>query len=144
MFFFRKQIQALKFQHKKDVEALINELSELRNFKTDQTNQSASGSKMEQKCSKSVEEKSSKSANKFSFQPIGFVRSCHAAKNGTPRQPSVSSASRGTIDITKMSERFNNVEYSLQNLDEFSHVWIVFVFHLNDKNFVKTKVIFVG
>jgi hypothetical protein len=76
----------------------------------------------------------------FSFRPIGFVRSCHVTKNGSPRQPTVSPDSRGIIGIDEISDKFNNVEYSLQNLEDFSHVWIIFVFHLNEEGFVKTKV----
>lgn len=135
----------MKFQHKKDVESLIGQFSELRQLKTESSKTfgpetTAEDLKNVSKTCSKIGQKSSKSVEQFSFQPIGYVHSCHASKNGSPRQPSVSPDSRGAIDISQMSERFNNAEYSLQNLEEFSHIWIVFVFHLNDENFVKTKV----
>ena len=135
-FYHRKQIQALKFEHKKDVESLLSRISSGQVLPSEKIELST-------KSVNSTEPQSSKSVDKFDFRPIGFVQSCHASKNGSPRQPTVSPDSRGIIDIENMStfsSKLNNVEYSLQNLEDFSHVWIIFVFHQNEENFVKTKV----
>ncbi|XP_026696258.2 tRNA (adenine(37)-N6)-methyltransferase-like [Ciona intestinalis] len=73
-----------------------------------------------------------------SFEPIGYLKTCFASKNGTPRQPTVSSVSKGELKISKTI--FNNPEHSVEDLEAFSHVWILFVFHLNSRKGVKAKV----
>jgi tRNA (Thr-GGU) A37 N-methylase len=57
----------------------------------------------------------------YSMNPIGFVSSIFTFKNGTPRQPSLCPYARGTLVIEK--SLFNNPEHSLEDLDQFSHVW---------------------
>uniref|UniRef100_A0A8C5WC27 tRNA (adenine(37)-N6)-methyltransferase n=1 Tax=Leptobrachium leishanense TaxID=445787 RepID=A0A8C5WC27_9ANUR len=70
--------------------------------------------------------------------PIGYIESCFKTKNGTPRQPSVCSLSRACLRISKSV--FNNPEHSLMGLEEFSHVWVLFVFHKNGRLSCKAKV----
>ncbi|GCC27945.1 tRNA (adenine(37)-N6)-methyltransferase [Chiloscyllium punctatum] len=70
--------------------------------------------------------------------PIGYIESCFTAKNGTPRQPTICSLSRARLKISKLI--FNNAEHSLMGLDQFSHVWIIFVFHKNGHQCYKAKV----
>ncbi|XP_017383332.1 tRNA (adenine(37)-N6)-methyltransferase isoform X1 [Cebus imitator] len=71
-------------------------------------------------------------------EPIGYLESCFSAKNGTPRQPSICSYSRACLRIRKSI--FNNPEHSLMGLEQFSHVWILFVFHKNGHLSCKAKV----
>ncbi|KAM3940629.1 tRNA (adenine(37)-N6)-methyltransferase [Leptodactylus fuscus] len=71
-------------------------------------------------------------------QPIGYIESCFTGKNGTPRQPSICSLSRGCLRISK--KVFNNPEHSLMGLQQFSHVWILFSFHKNGHLSCKAKV----
>nr|XP_042127075.1 tRNA (adenine(37)-N6)-methyltransferase isoform X1 [Peromyscus maniculatus bairdii] len=71
-------------------------------------------------------------------EPIGYLESCFTAKNGTPRQPSICSHSRACLKIRKSI--FNNPEHSLMGLEQFSHVWILFVFHKNGHLNYKAKV----
>ncbi|XP_029776259.1 tRNA (adenine(37)-N6)-methyltransferase isoform X2 [Suricata suricatta] len=71
-------------------------------------------------------------------EPVGYLESCFSAKNGTPRQPSVCSHSRACLRIRKSI--FNNPEHSLMGLEQFSHVWILFVFHKNGHLSCKAKV----
>lgn len=71
-------------------------------------------------------------------EPIGYLESCFSAKIGTPRQPSICSHSRACLRIRKSI--FNNPEHSLMGLEEFSHVWILFVFHKNGHLNYKAKV----
>lgn len=66
------------------------------------------------------------------------MESCFSAKNGTPRQPSICSYSRACLRIRKSI--FNNPEHSLMGLEQFSHVWILFVFHKNGHLSCKAKV----
>ncbi|XP_041042887.1 tRNA (adenine(37)-N6)-methyltransferase isoform X1 [Carcharodon carcharias] len=70
--------------------------------------------------------------------PIGYIESCFTAKNGTPRQPTICSLSRARLKISKAI--FNNAEHSLMGLNQFSHVWIIFVFHKNGHQSYKAKV----
>ncbi|XP_035220251.1 tRNA (adenine(37)-N6)-methyltransferase-like isoform X2 [Stegodyphus dumicola] len=75
----------------------------------------------------------------FSMVPIGHISSCFNTKNGIPRQPSLCSAAKATLKIE--NSIFTNPEHSLIGLDEFSHIWVLFVFHENKKqNSVKAKV----
>ncbi|XP_028626133.1 tRNA (adenine(37)-N6)-methyltransferase isoform X2 [Grammomys surdaster] len=71
-------------------------------------------------------------------EPIGYLESCFSAKIGTPRQPSICSYSRACLKIRKSI--FNNPEHSLMGLEQFSHVWILFVFHKNGHLNYKAKV----
>ncbi|KAM9330651.1 tRNA (adenine(37)-N6)-methyltransferase [Gastrophryne carolinensis] len=71
-------------------------------------------------------------------KPIGFIESCFTAKNGTPRQPSVCSLSRGRLKIDKSV--FNNPEHSVMGLEQFSHLWLLFIFHKNGRLSCKAKV----
>ncbi|CAL1290993.1 unnamed protein product [Larinioides sclopetarius] len=71
--------------------------------------------------------------------PVGFISSCFKTKNGIPRQPSLCLAAKGTLTIEKRI--FSNPEHSLIGLKEFSHIWILFVFHENGSHTaVKAKV----
>lgn len=72
------------------------------------------------------------------MQPIGFIQSLFTFKNGTPRQSSICQHARGSLTIEKSV--FNNPEHSLEGLELFSHVWIVFVFHKNNNQYTKAKV----
>lgn len=70
--------------------------------------------------------------------PIGFLKSCFSAKNGTPRQPTICGPSRAELRIRQSV--FNNPEHALVGLEQYSHVWIIFVFHKNGHLSVKAKV----
>ncbi|XP_006629903.2 tRNA (adenine(37)-N6)-methyltransferase [Lepisosteus oculatus] len=70
--------------------------------------------------------------------PIGYIESCFATKTGTPRQPTICTSSRATLRIKKAV--FNNPEHSLVGLDQYSHVWIIFIFHKNGHQSYKAKV----
>ncbi|KAG8455020.1 hypothetical protein GDO86_001294 [Hymenochirus boettgeri] len=74
---------------------------------------------------------------RLSFDTLDDMTKNHI-KNGTPRQPSVCSLSRGCLRISKSI--FNNPEHSLIGLEQFSHVWILFVFHKNGQLSCKAKV----
>ena len=71
-----------------------------------------------------------------SLKPIGYIQSCYKNKLGTPRQPRVAPSSRGMIVI---DESVINKD-SLQGLDEFEYIWLIFLFHENTNTQVKSKV----
>ena len=61
----------------------------------------------------------------YSFAPIGRIRTPYPEKFAIPRQPSLVSAANCHIELYKQFDR----EEILRGLDEFSHIWVVFVFH---------------
>ncbi|KAI4832707.1 tRNA (adenine(37)-N6)-methyltransferase [Pseudochaenichthys georgianus] len=70
--------------------------------------------------------------------PIGYISSCFAVKNGTPRQPTICGPSRAELRIQQSI--FNNPEHALVGLEQYSHVWIIFLFHKNGHLNYKAKV----
>ncbi len=61
----------------------------------------------------------------FSFEAIGRVRSCFPEKFGIPRQPGLVPEAEAVIEITPPY----NQSQAFKGLDQFSHIWILFVFH---------------
>ena len=61
----------------------------------------------------------------FTFAPIGIVHSPFKEKFGVPRQPGIATAARATLELLPPYDR----EETLEGLEGFSHVWLVFVFH---------------
>ncbi|XP_056227932.1 tRNA (adenine(37)-N6)-methyltransferase [Seriola aureovittata] len=70
--------------------------------------------------------------------PIGYISSCFSVKNGTPRQPTICGPSRAELRIQQSV--FNNPEHALVGLEQYSHVWIIFLFHKNGHLSYKAKV----
>ncbi|XP_042341379.1 tRNA (adenine(37)-N6)-methyltransferase [Plectropomus leopardus] len=70
--------------------------------------------------------------------PIGYISSCFSVKNGTPRQPTICGPSRAELRIQQSV--FNNPEHALVGLEQYSHVWIIFLFHKNGHLSHKAKV----
>ncbi|KAM9313887.1 tRNA (adenine(37)-N6)-methyltransferase [Pholidichthys leucotaenia] len=70
--------------------------------------------------------------------PIGYISSCFSVKNGTPRQPTICGPSRAQLKIQQSV--FNNPEHALVGLEQYSHVWIIFLFHKNGHLSYKAKV----
>lgn len=61
----------------------------------------------------------------YCFRPIGYLRSCYKEKFGIPRQPGLVPAARAVLELLPPWDRLEAV----QGLEDFSHVWLVFVFH---------------
>jgi len=70
----------------------------------------------------------------FFVQPIAVVKSCFRQCVGTPRQGLLVPHSRATIELTR-----NMSPEALDGLDEFSHVWLTFKFHLNTNTLKEAK-----
>lgn len=62
----------------------------------------------------------------LTVEPIGVVRSIYRLCVGTPRQGLLAPHARGKIEIT-----VDAAVDSVKELETFSHIWILFVFHLN-------------
>ena len=81
----------------------------------------------------------------LSVKAIGTVHSIYRLCVGTPRQGLLAPMSRGRIDLTNLGD--SSAADSAIGLEGYSHIWVLFVFHLNttssrqdQKNRTKTKV----
>jgi tRNA-Thr(GGU) m(6)t(6)A37 methyltransferase TsaA len=61
------------------------------------------------------------------MEPIGYLESCFRDKFGTPRQPGLVKSAWARLKIRSDLQP----EESLNGLDGFSHVWLIWVFHQN-------------
>jgi len=61
----------------------------------------------------------------YRFEPIGVIRSPFKEKFGIPRQAGLMARARATLEILPPYDR----EEAFRGLEQFSHVWILFVFH---------------
>ncbi|MEJ2643116.1 MAG: tRNA (N6-threonylcarbamoyladenosine(37)-N6)-methyltransferase TrmO [Desulfosarcinaceae bacterium] len=68
--------------------------------------------------------------NAYTFNPIGRIHSCFKEKFGIPRQPGLVPAARATVE---MLPPYDAVE-AFRGLREFSHIWLLFVFHATPPN----------
>lgn len=66
----------------------------------------------------------------LAFSPVAFFRSCFREKFGTPRQGSFCAHSRGELVL-----RSDIDSDAFDGLENFSHVWVVFVFHANNPEY---------
>ncbi len=72
----------------------------------------------------------------FTFNPIGFLKSCYPDKFGVPRQSGLVKKTYSELQIRADLQP----ELALQGLEGFSHVWLQFVFHLNSSGRYHAKV----
>ena len=63
--------------------------------------------------------------DQYTFQPIGILHSPFREKFGIPRQPRLTPHAISTLELFAP---FNAAE-CLQGLEEFSHLWLSFIFH---------------
>ncbi|MDL2322175.1 tRNA (N6-threonylcarbamoyladenosine(37)-N6)-methyltransferase TrmO [Desulfosarcina sp. OttesenSCG-928-B08] len=63
----------------------------------------------------------------MTFTPIGKVHSCFTEKFGIPRQPGLAPAARGSLEIFPPCDQ----DEAFRGLEQFSHLWVLFVFHQN-------------
>ncbi|BBO77173.1 tRNA (N6-threonylcarbamoyladenosine(37)-N6)-methyltransferase TrmO [Desulfosarcina widdelii] len=61
----------------------------------------------------------------FTYHPIGVIRSCFTEKFGIPRQPGLVTAARAMLEVFSPYDH----DEAFRDLDEFSHLWVLFVFH---------------
>ena len=63
--------------------------------------------------------------NQYTFPAVGVMRSCYKAKFGIPRQPGLIEEATGYIELLPPYNQPNTV----RGLEDFSHIWVLFVFH---------------
>lgn len=66
-------------------------------------------------------------ASGYRMDPIGYIESPYNERRGTPRQPMLVPAAHGRIRFVKQKIQAEH----FQELNEFSHVWVTFIFHEN-------------
>lgn len=69
--------------------------------------------------------KKTRGAKTYEFEPIGYMESCFKEKFGIPRQPGLVKQATGVVKLRDDP----NLRTALRCLEEFSHLWLVFVFH---------------
>eukprot|EP01051_Picozoa_sp_SAG22_P027742 SAG22_NODE_9444_length_589_cov_0.997959_1_plen_125_part_01 len=62
----------------------------------------------------------------FSCEPVGHVESCFTSLRGIPRQGFFAPATRARLVLAPWLQ-----PCTVEGLDQFSHLWITFVFHGN-------------
>jgi tRNA-Thr(GGU) m(6)t(6)A37 methyltransferase TsaA len=62
----------------------------------------------------------------YSVAPVGVVHSCYKDKFGVPRQPGLVTAAEARLELCPPYDRAE----AFAGLEGFSHLWILFVFHL--------------
>ena len=61
----------------------------------------------------------------FNFHTVAIVHSCYKEKFGIPRQSGLSLSAEATIELIPP---YNQEDY-VRELEGFSHIWVVFIFH---------------
>lgn len=77
----------------------------------------------------SVPDKSTQEASS-GLSSIGVIRTVFSDKRAVPRQSVLAHDTQGYVEIS--SDCFNNPAHSLQGLEDFSHMWIIYHFHRNE------------
>ena len=67
-------------------------------------------------------------AHKYEFTPIGVLQTCFKEKFGIPRQPGLAHDAEGILKLN--DDPF--LKTAIRELDGFSHLWLVFIFHEHD------------
>ncbi|MCO4838445.1 MAG: SAM-dependent methyltransferase, partial [Oceanospirillaceae bacterium] len=75
-------------------------------------------------------------ATSIEVTPIGIIHSCFKEKFATPRQPGLVPAALAQIELFAPYNQANTVA----GLEEFSHIWLNFIFHHTAEHGWKPKV----
>ena len=63
----------------------------------------------------------------LTLRPIGFVRSPFADRHSAPRQPALAKDTPAQIELVNDAQ----LEHGLADIEEWSHLWVLYWFHLN-------------
>jgi tRNA-Thr(GGU) m(6)t(6)A37 methyltransferase TsaA len=80
-----------------------------------------------------IEDTMNANGGSLNVHPIGTVRSVYRLCVGTPRQGMLAPHARARIELHNIDDDRTGVAAaaSVDGLQHFSHIWIVFIFHLN-------------
>ncbi|XP_023939548.2 tRNA (adenine(37)-N6)-methyltransferase [Bicyclus anynana] len=129
----RQRISSLKHEHQKEINNIKSTLNSLRCF-----NCSAEATSISSTHNNHVNDQASVSHGEVTYKPIGYIETVFNSKRGVPRQPTILTAAQGVVVID--TSVFNNPEHALSGLAEFSHMWIIFHFHMTESSNVPAKV----
>ncbi|EFA07644.2 tRNA (adenine(37)-N6)-methyltransferase [Tribolium castaneum] len=124
----RKQLKALTFIQQKEYDKIKNVLQSWRCL----------GCKTQAESPPIASEKPPSTNTEIKMQNIGVIRTQFPEKRGTPRQPTICSDSVAKLSLN--DDVFTNPDHTLQGLQDFSHMWILFHFHKNKAAHKKAKV----
>ncbi|XP_055608176.1 tRNA (adenine(37)-N6)-methyltransferase [Uranotaenia lowii] len=124
----RLQIGNLQHVHQKEIQNINQKLESFQceSCRTNQIDSIASNTIINEP-----------SNSKLEFEPIGVIKTVFPEKKAVPRQANMFSQVVSRIELS--SAIFNNPEHSLDGLEKFSHVWIIYHFHRNQAH-LKAKV----
>ncbi|XP_026060199.1 tRNA (adenine(37)-N6)-methyltransferase [Carassius auratus] len=134
----RREIKNLRQQMDGAIRAHKKQMSSLQSMLTDCKHEDRLQSVSRSPIQSTAEINQLLEKGRIQTVPIGYISSCFAVKNGTPRQPTICSSSRASLKIEPSV--FNNPEHSLVGLEQYSHIWIIFLFHKNGQMSYKAKV----
>ena len=77
-----------------------------------------------------IKTKKKNSLPSFEFEAIGIAQTPFTQRFGIPRQPGLVPEAKGILKINGHPD----FQYALKRLEEFSHIWVVFVFHAHGGN----------
>jgi tRNA (adenine37-N6)-methyltransferase len=80
-----------------------------------------------------INDKPQEESSSVNFKPIGHIKTIFAEKRAVPRQASVAETILSRIELCK--DLYTNPEQSLETLEDFSHIWIIYHFHRNESHF---------
>jgi tRNA (adenine37-N6)-methyltransferase len=63
----------------------------------------------------------------LAMEPIGYMRTAHAARVDAPRQPAAATDTPGIIELLPG----RNLEHAIENLHEWERIWVIFWFDRN-------------
>lgn len=83
---------------------------------------------------------STKDLPTWNFEPIGVIHTEFKEKFGIPRQPGLATYAKGTIELDSSTIDDSLFEQACKQLETFSHVWILFVFHKHNSKGFKASI----
>lgn len=88
---------------------------------------STSSASLQRRRRETLEDEMEAAGGSLTTKPIGVVRSVYRLCVGTPRQGLLAPHARARIELNGLHDGAAAVD----GLEQYSHVWIIFVFHLN-------------
>ncbi|CAB3225959.1 unnamed protein product [Arctia plantaginis] len=125
----RQQISSLKHEHLKEIK---NIKTTLNDFRCSHCGDAATTLRQNGEAQYSVD------SDCILYRPIGVIETTFQNKRAVPRQPTVLAKAKGVLIIDPSV--FNNPEHALSGLEEFSHMWIIFHFHVTESTNAPAKV----
>ena len=76
----------------------------------------------------------------WKIEPIGIIHTEFKEKFGIPRQPGLATFAKGVIELHSSSIENSLFEQACKQLETFSHIWVLFVFHKHNSKGFKASI----